>query len=74
MNGVDAKAVGQLGLYVVSFRKSGSVYELVCRDNGQAEALLGSLKPLLLDRIPIDTAELVTLEMRLAESAREQGK
>ncbi len=59
------------GMEIISFRKSGSVYEIVAVQRDSNIASLKSFEPLLLDTIPIDYSELLTLEMSLAEEKGE---
>lgn len=65
---VDENKLKSIGLKVVSLQKVGSIYHLVIVKNEYAEKLLDdTLKPKLLEAIPIDSAELITIEMLYAK-------
>lgn len=56
-----------LGIKVVSFKKVGSIYNFVVLDQELLEQKINeAYAPVLLERIPIDPDEVITLEMLLA--------
>lgn len=65
---VDGNELKKLGLEVVSLQKVGSIYHLVIVKTENGEKLLDdALKPKLLEAIPIDSTELITIEMLYAK-------
>lgn len=60
------------GLNVVSFKKYGSIYNIVVLDIDNVDEIIGSVTPaMLLERVPIDSEEIVKLSMLVA---REEAK
>lgn len=59
------------GLNVVSFRKYGSIYNIVVLDIKDVDEIIGSVAPAtLLERVPIDTEEIVKLSMLVAREEK----
>ena len=55
------------GLNVVSFKKYGSIYNIVVLDVDNVDEIIGSVAPAtLLERVPIDSEEIVKLSMLVA--------
>ena len=55
------------GLKVVSFKKYGSIYNIVVLDVDNVDEIIGSVAPAtLLERVPIDSEEIVKLSMLVA--------
>ena len=61
---IDVSSFTKLGLEVVSLNKVGSIYHLVIVKNDSAEEIIQkNIKPSLIEVVPIDTGELITIEM-----------
>jgi len=66
-NPLSEKQLLLLGIKVVSFKKVGSIYNFVVLDQELLEQKINeAYAPVLLERIPIDPDEVITLEMLLA--------
>ncbi len=65
---VNENVLKNLGLEVISLQKVGSIFHLVVVKNNNVEKILDdALKPKLLEAIPIDSTELITIEMLYAK-------
>lgn len=58
--------IERFGLEVVSFKKIGSIYNFVVLGEENESVIKDNLKPTLLEKIVIDSSELIALEMLLA--------
>lgn len=71
---VTKEVLSALNLKPLNFKKVGSIYHLVFfgkKEEEISKILTGEFSPTLLEQIPIDTEEIITLEMLLA---REEQK
>ena len=71
--GVTEEDVKNLGLDVVSYKSVGSVtHFVVLGDNVPDDAIVEKLKPVFIDRVPLEPDEILALEMQVAK--REGGE
>ena len=64
---VTEEALRNVGLDVVSFKKYGSIFNIVVMDEENIEEKINKVAPTtLLERIPIDAEEIVKLNMMVA--------
>jgi len=63
------------GIRVVSFRKYGSICNIVVLDEENIEELIQKVSPtILLERVPIDINEIITLNMMIAKKEAEENE
>ena len=71
-NDVAEEDLTNSGINVVSFRKYGSICNIVVLEQENVEELINKVSPtILLERVPIDINEIITLNMLIAKKEAE---
>ncbi len=65
--GITQEELEKVGLHVVSFKQIGSIYHVVFLDQNPEEMMKKCFPVTLMENIPIDAGEIITLEMRDAQ-------
>ena len=72
---ISMEDLTKVGLQVVSLKKYGSIYNIVVLDQENVDSIISGVAPtILLERVPIDSEEIVKLSMMVARKEYEDEK
>ena len=67
---LNKESLTKLGLKILSFKKVGSIYNIVFYNKIEEELIKSNFETLLIEKIPIDPDELIALEMLAARKEK----